>query len=129
MTFPRERHQAVSLGRVSAERLPAGFGVACWGGGRGCPSSALRTQRRTSEVLVDADLDTLATALYVRADDLLKDCPDRAPERPAAGSAPNFTDAGLTTLGGTTAPSGRPSTARRLRYRPAGRRPPIPPLP
>lgn len=27
------------------------------------------------EVLVDADLDTLATALYVRTDDLLKDNP------------------------------------------------------
>ncbi len=31
------------------------------------------------EALVDADLDTLATALYVRTDDLLKTCPQRAP--------------------------------------------------
>jgi hypothetical protein len=28
------------------------------------------------EALVDADLGTLATALYARADDLLKSCPD-----------------------------------------------------
>ncbi len=31
---------------------------------------------------MDADLDTLATALYVRVDDLLKISPDRAPARP-----------------------------------------------
>jgi len=30
---------------------------------------------------VDADLDTLATALYVRTDDLLKDHPNRIPWR------------------------------------------------
>jgi hypothetical protein len=34
---------------------------------------------------VDADLDTLATALYVRTDDLLKTSPDRAPVRSAVG--------------------------------------------
>jgi len=37
------------------------------------------------EALVDADLDTLATALYVRTDDLLKAAPERAPWRPAVG--------------------------------------------
>ena len=31
------------------------------------------------EALVDADVDTLATALYVRTDDLLKDFPEQAP--------------------------------------------------
>ena len=31
------------------------------------------------EVLVDADLDTLAAALYVRTDDLLNDSPQRIP--------------------------------------------------
>src|SRR3954452_9446405 len=117
------------LGRVSAERLPAGFGVACWGGGRGCPSSALRTQRRTSEVLVDADLDTLATALYVRADDLLKDCPERAPERPAVGFAPKITDAELITLAVMQALCGRPSEVRWLRYAHAGLRHLFPYLP
>ena len=34
------------------------------------------------EVLVDADLDTLAAALYVRNDDLLNDSPQRIPWRP-----------------------------------------------
>src|SRR5215207_4534163 len=47
---------------------------------RACPDE--------QEALVDADLDTLATALYVRTDDLLKASPDRAPWRPRAGSAP-----------------------------------------
>jgi hypothetical protein len=51
----------------------------------------LLIQRRTSEVLVDADLETLATALYVRADDLLKASPGRAPARPAVGIAPRIT--------------------------------------
>ena len=34
---------------------------------------------------MDADLDTLATALYVRTDDLLKASPERAPWRPKIG--------------------------------------------
>ena len=40
------------------------------------------------EALVDADLDTLATALYVNTDDLLKASPERAPWRPRVGIAP-----------------------------------------
>jgi alpha-beta hydrolase superfamily lysophospholipase len=39
---------------------------------------------------VDADLDTLATALDVRVDDLLKILPERAPWRPAVGIAPKM---------------------------------------
>ncbi len=35
---------------------------------------------------VDADLDTLATALYVRVDDLLKNAPERLRPDPGAGS-------------------------------------------
>jgi hypothetical protein len=31
---------------------------------------------------VDADMDTLAAALYVRTDDLLNDSPQRIPWRP-----------------------------------------------
>ena len=42
---------------------------------------------------MDADLDTLATALYVRVDDLLKISPDRAPARPLVGIAPRISDA------------------------------------
>ncbi|MDR2378429.1 MAG: hypothetical protein LBD70_03245, partial [Bifidobacteriaceae bacterium] len=41
---------------------------------------------------MDTDLDTLATALYVTIDDLLKDHPEWAPPRPAEGSAPRTTD-------------------------------------
>jgi len=47
---------------------------------------------------VDADLDTLATALYVRTDDLLKDHPRRIPWRPAVGIAPMISDAEVVTL-------------------------------
>jgi len=47
---------------------------------------------------VDADLDTLATALYVRTDDLLKDNPHRIPWRPKVGIAPMISDAEMVTL-------------------------------
>jgi len=43
-------------------------------------------------------LDTLATALYVRIDDLLKGAPERAPWRPKIGIAPKLSDAELLTL-------------------------------
>ena len=65
---------------------------------------------------MDADLDTLATALYVRTDDLLKDSPDRAPARPAVGIRPQITDAELITLAVMQALLGRTSEARWLRY-------------
>jgi hypothetical protein len=76
----------------------------------------LLTQRRTSEVLVDADLDTLATALYVRTDDLLKASPEHAPVRPRVGIAPRLTDAELVTLAVMQALLGRTSEARWLRF-------------
>jgi hypothetical protein len=47
---------------------------------------------------MDTDLDTLATALYVTVDDLLKTNPDKAPQRPAVGIAPVITDAELIVL-------------------------------
>jgi hypothetical protein len=68
------------------------------------------------EVLVDADLDTLATALYVRADDLLKAFPERAPWRPAIGIAPRLSDAELLTLAVMQALLGFVSESRWLRY-------------
>ena len=37
---------------------------------------------------MDTDLDTLATALYVTTDDLLKAHPEQAPARPAVGIVP-----------------------------------------
>ena len=44
------------------------------------------------------NLDTLATALYVKTDDLLKAHPQWAPARPAVGLAPRLSDAELVTL-------------------------------
>jgi len=65
---------------------------------------------------VDADLDTLATALYVRVDDLLKDTPERAPVRPKTGFVPRLSDAELVTLSVMQALLGYPSEARWLRF-------------
>ncbi len=65
---------------------------------------------------MDADLDTLATALYVTTDDLLKASPHLAPWRPAVGIAPKLSDAELVTLAVMQALLGFPSEARWLRY-------------
>jgi len=65
---------------------------------------------------VDADLDTLATALYVRIDDLLKSHPERAPWRPRVGIAPQVTDAELVTLAVMAALLGFTSERRWLRF-------------
>jgi hypothetical protein len=47
---------------------------------------------------VHVDLETLATALYVRIDDELKACPDLRPARPATGFTPVLSDAELITI-------------------------------
>jgi hypothetical protein len=47
---------------------------------------------------MDADLDTLATALHVRIDDTLADRPELRPWRPRVGIAPKLSDAELLTL-------------------------------
>jgi len=65
---------------------------------------------------VDADLDTLATALYVRVDDLLKSHPERAPWRPRVGITPKLSDAELLTLAVMQALLGHTSEARWLRF-------------
>jgi hypothetical protein len=65
---------------------------------------------------VDADLDTLVTALYVRVDDLLKSHPERAPWRPRVGIAPRLSDAELITLSVMQALLGFTSEARWLRF-------------
>jgi Transposase DDE domain len=65
---------------------------------------------------VDADLDTLATALYVKADDLLRSAPQRAPWRPAIGFSPQISDAELVTLAVMQALLGFTSEARWLRF-------------
>ena len=65
---------------------------------------------------MDADLDTLATTLYVRVDDLLKTHPERVPPRPRVGIAPKLSDAELVTLSVMQALLGFTSEARWLRY-------------
>jgi hypothetical protein len=67
------------------------------------------------------ELDSLATALYVKTDDLLKDSPQLAPWRPAAGTAPKLGDAELVTLAMMQAMLGFTSEARWLRHARASR--------
>jgi hypothetical protein len=47
---------------------------------------------------VTPDLDSLATALYVKTGDLLKTSPELAPRRPEVGIEPQLSDAELVTL-------------------------------
>jgi hypothetical protein len=79
--------------------------------------------------IVDADLDTLATALYVRVDDLLKSEPARLPWRPRVGIAARLADAELVTLCVMQALLGFTSEARWLRYARAHLRAMFPYLP
>lgn len=65
---------------------------------------------------MDADLDTLATALYVFTDDVLRDHPEQLPTRPAGGFAPKLTDPELLTLAVMQALLGYTSERRWLRY-------------
>ncbi|HEY2284899.1 MAG TPA: IS982 family transposase [Streptosporangiaceae bacterium] len=62
------------------------------------------------------DVDTLATALYVRTDDLLRQYPDLAPWRPASGLQPRLSDAELVTLAVMQALLGYASEARWVRH-------------
>lgn len=65
---------------------------------------------------MDTDLDALATSLYVTADDLLKQFPERLPSRPLVGIVPKITDAELITLAVMQALRGYTSEARWLRF-------------
>jgi len=65
---------------------------------------------------VDADLDTLATALYVKIDDALKDDPGLGRWRPKIGIEAKLTDAELCTLAVLQALLGFTSEARWLRH-------------
>jgi hypothetical protein len=65
---------------------------------------------------VTNDVDTLATALYVRTDDLLKQYPGLAPWRPRVGLQPRLSDAELVTLAVMQALLGYASEARWVRY-------------
>src|SRR6266496_5693311 len=61
-------------------------------------------------------MDTLATALYMKTDDLLKDSPQLAPYRPEIGISPKLSDAELVTLSVMQALLGFTSEARWLRH-------------
>lgn len=62
------------------------------------------------------ELDTLATALYVRIDDAVKAQPHLAPWRPEVGIAPTLSDAELVTLAVLSALLGFTSERRWLRH-------------
>ena len=66
--------------------------------------------------LVDTDLDTLATALYVKIDDELKMRPELARSRPEIGLCPKLSDAELLTLAVIQALLGFTSETRFLRH-------------
>jgi hypothetical protein len=61
-------------------------------------------------------MDTLATALYARTDDVLKASPQLVPWRPEAGIEPQLSDAELVTLAVMQALLGYTSEARWLRH-------------
>jgi hypothetical protein len=65
---------------------------------------------------VEIDIETLATALYVKIDDMLRDWPDLAPVRPAAGTPLTLSDAELLTMAVMSALLGFTSERRWLRY-------------
>jgi hypothetical protein len=94
----------------------------------GCPDSALLADT-SLEALVDADLDTLAIALYVTTDDLLRDHPERVPARPKVGMQPRLSDAEVLTLAVMQALLGYSSERRWLRYAGAHLRGLFPDLP
>ncbi len=65
---------------------------------------------------MNKNIETLATALYVKIDDMLKDWPDLAPPRPATGTAVTLSDAELLTLAVMSALLGFTSERRWLRF-------------
>jgi hypothetical protein len=65
---------------------------------------------------VNNELETLATALYVKIDDMLKDWPDLAPPRPPTGIALTLSDGELLTMAVMSALLGFTSERRWLRY-------------
>ena len=65
---------------------------------------------------MENDIETLATALYVKIDDMLADWPDLAPARPASGTPLTLSDAELLTMAVMSAMLGFTSERRWLRY-------------
>lgn len=66
--------------------------------------------------VVDNDIETLATALYVKIDDMLNDWPDLRPTRPRTSTPLTLSDAELLTLAVMSALMGFTSERRWLRY-------------
>lgn len=64
---------------------------------------------------MDNDIETLATALYVKVDDLLKDRPDLVPARPEAGIPPTVSDAEMLVMAVMSALLGYSSERKWLR--------------
>ena len=85
-----------------------------------------RCDEGTQDQFVTTDLDTLATALYVTTDDLLKESPQLAPYRPETGIDPKLSDAELVTLAVMQALLGFTSEARWLRHARAHLTAPVP---
>ncbi|MFY9927019.1 MAG: IS982 family transposase [Streptosporangiaceae bacterium] len=65
---------------------------------------------------MDKDIETLATALYAKIDDMLTDWPDLAPARPVTGTPLTLSDAELLTMAVMSALLGFTSERRWLRY-------------
>ena len=66
--------------------------------------------------VVDNDIETLATALYVKIDDMLNDWPDLRPARPQTSTPLTLSDAELLALAVMSALMGFTSERRWLRY-------------
>jgi Transposase DDE domain len=64
---------------------------------------------------VDNDIETLATALYVKVDDLLKERPELAPARPETGIPPTVSDAEMLVMAVMSALLGYSSERKWLR--------------
>ncbi len=78
---------------------------------------------------MNADLDTLATTLYVTVDDLLIEHPEWIPQRPRIGIKPKISDAEIVTLAVIQALLGFTSETRFIRHARAHLRPWFPYLP
>ena len=65
---------------------------------------------------MENDIETLAIALYVKIDDMLKKWPDLAPARPEGSIPPTVSDAELLTMAVMSALLGFTSERRWLRY-------------
>jgi hypothetical protein len=73
-------------------------------------------RRGSHDRVVENDIETLAIALYVKIDDMLKKWPDLAPARPEGSIPPTVSEAELLTMAVMSALLGFSSERRWLRY-------------